>query len=547
MKWWIKWVLLAPLLLALAACGGLSGDIEARAGKVKNSFASLLKLVESERTEFANLEKDAEAWAFFAPYATRENWAASFDTAAADVKGLQKRFDTEVRPLLTADREEDEAKLAELLTALEANYKPAEESIKVVKNRMTLLKTGFEKAPEWIKQARQHMASIDAAVTALRPVIETTKKDFVDRATDIDMRFAPLSKFAADAKAQLALAEAEFGKHESGSEADYAVFADAVAFLKTSATTFAELDTDYRADLDSLYKDFTLVLRDMKVEYAVTIGRSSWYSDSDWDSTNDYLYSPAKISQADFEYLSGLGVGEGLGEQGHLASYSSSWGSWSVKSHIDAGVWNRLGLNADQAWFSGDDDSMFFIEDLEPVYFHKYAEISGTNVTEGDWEEVDEDEYGARIDDFGMSLETKPLGKFDDEAVSEATPVGIDMVGDARYGEWQQDSSGNSFWHYYGQYAFFNNLFASDNRYYRSDYDDYRRWRNDRGTTGAVYGWYGTNRSAPTWGSSGAYTTTTSTYKSSPFAANGGAKSASASLRSAGETARTRGPGEAGK
>ncbi len=544
---WMKWVLLAPLLFALAACGGLSSETEARAGKVKASFASLLKLVESERATFVNLEKDKAAWAFFEPYATREGWAASFDAAEADVKGLQKRFDTDVQPLLSADREEDEAKLAELLTALEANYKPAEESIKAVKSRMTLLKTGFEKAPEWIEAARQHMESIDAAATALRPVIAKTKKDFADRANDIDTRFAPLSKLVADANAQLALAEAEFVKHESGSEADYAVFADAVAFLETNAATFATLDTEYREDLESLYKDFTLVLRDMKVEYAVTIGRSSWDSASDWDTTKDHLYAPVNISAADYEYLSGLGAGEGAGGQGYLASYIYSWGSWSVKSYIDAGIWKRLGLDVGVAWpDNSHDESMFYIEDLEPVYYHKYAEISGTDVIEGDWEEVDEADYGARIDDFGMALETKPLGKFDDEAVTEATPVGIDMVGDTRYGEWRQDSSGNSFWHYYGQYAFFNNLFA-DNRYYRSDYDDYRRWRNERGSSGAVYGWYGSNRNAPTWGSSGAYTTTTDSYKSSPFAANGGAKSASPSLRSAGETARTRGPGEAGK
>jgi len=59
---------------------------------------------------------------------------------------------------------------------------------------------------------------------------------------------------------------------------------------------------------------------------------------------------------------------------------------------------------------------------------------------------------------------------------------GSQLVGNPQYGNWQTNSSGNSFWHWYGQYAFFSSMFRSPigygnwgrNRDY-SYYNDYGR------------------------------------------------------------------------
>lgn len=545
MKWYSK-IILLPFLLILAACG-LSSEVEKRAEQLQGSLTGLSQLLDKQQKDFVALQANKEMWAFFAPYAEREKWNADFATAGADLKGLQDRYKVEVRTLLDADKEEDEQKLVDVLTALEANLKPIETEIKAVDGRMSLLRTGYENAPQWIEKARQNLTALNVLLEKLTPVMVQTKADFPSRVADIDERSAPFKKLVADSAAQLQAAEAEYAKHQASSEADYARFADAVAFLDKAALDAAALDASYRDDLLSLYKDYTQVLRDMKVEYYVTIARASWDDSSDWNNTPDYTYAPVAVSQADFEYLSGLTDTESTGAQGDIASYYSSWGSWTVHPNIDAAVWGRFGIDPGASWTSGDDNSQFWIEDLEPRYFHKYAEVTGTKVVEGDWEEVDEEEYAQHVDDFGMAIESKVLGQFQDEAVAEAVPVGMEMVGDARYGEWQQDSTGNSFWHYYGQYAFFNSLLGNDRYYYRSDYDDYRAWRRDRTSGAGVYGWYGMNRTTPVWGSSGSYTTQTATYKGSPFGKSGGAKAVSPGLRDAGKVARSRGPGEGGK
>ncbi|MEM6831957.1 MAG: hypothetical protein AAF551_15710, partial [Bacteroidota bacterium] len=80
------------------------------------------------------------------------------------------------------------------------------------------------------------------------------------------------------------------------------------------------------------------------------------------------------------------------------------------------------------------------------------------------------------------------------------TPPGYsNYVGNPRYGSWQSNGNGGSFWAFYGQYAFMSsmfNLFAYPAR--RSYYDDWRggyygRGRSYYGPTSGGTSYYGTN------------------------------------------------------
>ncbi len=62
---------------------------------------------------------------------------------------------------------------------------------------------------------------------------------------------------------------------------------------------------------------------------------------------------------------------------------------------------------------------------------------------------------------------------------TENYPPGYQYVGNRRYGSWRTDSSGGSFWEFYGKYALFSHLLGSSRRpLYRSDYDLYRNSRS---------------------------------------------------------------------
>jgi hypothetical protein len=116
-------------------------------------------------------------------------------------------------------------------------------------------------------------------------------------------------------------------------------------------------------------------------------------------------------------------------------------------------------------------------------YFHKYKIIleknNTTKSTEDDfditttgWKEVSAITFEEHQQDLGMTVLSKKNGVLD----KKTTPAGYNnYVGNNKYGSWQRQSNGSSFWVFYGQYHFMRSMFyGSSHRYYRNDYDYYR-------------------------------------------------------------------------
>ncbi len=141
-----------------------------------------------------------------------------------------------------------------------------------------------------------------------------------------------------------------------------------------------------------------------------------------------------------------------------------------------------------------------------PEYYHKYRVVIGSknspadtaltySTFDTDWTRVDENTYRKYYDYLGMVI----LSKSEDGSIATtAYPPGYQYVGNPRYGHWRRDGSGNSFWEFYGKYAFFSSMFGLHNRpIYRNDWDNYRTYRR----AGRPY--YGYNNS---YGTNGKYT-----------------------------------------
>ncbi|MCG8604027.1 hypothetical protein MJD09_03380 [bacterium] len=138
-------------------------------------------------------------------------------------------------------------------------------------------------------------------------------------------------------------------------------------------------------------------------------------------------------------------------------------------------------------------------------YYHRYKVVYGQKAKSGDeleyqneltdWYKVDKKEYEKYANNLGMVLVSKSKdGKISDVA----QPPGYQYVGDQRYGQWRRDSGGNSFWEFYGKYAFFSHMFGMFSRpIYRNDWDNYSDYRS----RGRPY--YGNNRQ---YGTNGTHT-----------------------------------------
>ena len=84
----------------------------------------------------------------------------------------------------------------------------------------------------------------------------------------------------------------------------------------------------------------------------------------------------------------------------------------------------------------------------------------------------------------GKLARVAALSKEASSRINEADDFGAgsQLVGNPQYGNWQENSSGNSFWHWYGQYAFFSTMLGRPIMYNRwaggrdySYYNDYGR------------------------------------------------------------------------
>ena len=111
-----------------------------------------------------------------------------------------------------------------------------------------------------------------------------------------------------------------------------------------------------------------------------------------------------------------------------------------------------------------------------PTYEHQYRVVEAETSHTSDWIQVNEKYYKMNEPFLGMSIYTKKDG----QETTTATPPGYAYVGDSRYGRWQQDRHGNSFWEFYGKYALISHLMGGWYRpVYRSDYDAFRSYRNN--------------------------------------------------------------------
>jgi hypothetical protein len=120
------------------------------------------------------------------------------------------------------------------------------------------------------------------------------------------------------------------------------------------------------------------------------------------------------------------------------------------------------------------------LEDMdvqEDRYVHRYSvlrESQSNEITNSSspWQEVSQNYFRANEANLGMELASKDsTGK----VMKVAAPPGYsNYVGNNRYGQWQNSSSGN-FWVFYGQYAMMRSIFGMGHRpVYYGGYHDYR-------------------------------------------------------------------------
>lgn len=136
------------------------------------------------------------------------------------------------------------------------------------------------------------------------------------------------------------------------------------------------------------------------------------------------------------------------------------------------------------------------------TFHHQYRVIEDDgegNIDEwtSGWFEVSKNDFNKHINDMGMEIAARDSTG---TLTKAAAPPGYhNYVGNPKYGRWETNSSGGSFWAFYGQYAFMSSMFNMMTYPARRSY--YNDWRGGYYGTGRGYygpsaggrSYYGTN------------------------------------------------------
>ncbi|MDH5424731.1 MAG: hypothetical protein OEY29_07060 [Gammaproteobacteria bacterium] len=533
----------------LTACSGLSDGVVQSIENIPDQLVRHNDFIVAKKTEFDQLGSHQE-WLFFKPYLEKEGWEENFAKSKEFLAAADTLYQSKIIPIMDRDDPNEDTAARIQLRLFEIELEKSRQAALYPEQRIAFLINVRDTASVIHEKAQREFDQLIALAKKLTKRANNVSSDYAHKKDDVTEKLNVLNSLLEKASASSKQINYQFSKLSA--DIDYASFGDeAVALSKTLADT-----TDYQNKInekfDELYKSYTKILADQRIEYFVVIGRASWCEgEYCGDGTTGY-YPAVMIDEKLFEYFDSL-------QTDTIANLSSSWGRQNFKLNVPKAVWDALRIDKKWNWPRGDDYAEYWIEKIYTNTFHRYVEVVNEQMTEGEWIAVKEDDFWSQFDNLGMAILTKPYGYYEEDALKDAQPVGMATIakplmtnglatGSNQYGEWRNEN-GRSFWHYYGMYSFFNALTGRP-RYYYDDYNSYRSHRR-----GSPY--YGRANEYGTWGSS---TYDNGRYRDSDFARRNPAdiqaarsgksqrsSRAQSSIRGAGESSRSRGPAGGGK
>jgi len=452
-------------------CGKQPTEVQQRTSELSARIERVSRVVEALPGEYQRRLQSPE-FQPFAIYAERAKWEDDLAAAQVMLRGVKERFAKEVTEVNKLDRDEDAPKVLDSIVAIGNDLQAVETRGRRPQRMLQRMRTLVDAPKGQIDQAQLHAQQTDAPVREVRATYEDVVKRHAHKKADMEQRIAKLVDIQTAVKEAAITLERELAKPTPDLLA-------AVEANETSIDRFPEFERESGALVKrfrSLDRSFTRTLLDMKAAYAVTIGRSSWDETSDYGE-EDYLYAPKEVTPevaADLARTNGENIG----------------GSYAMLA----------GINVNEAMPPSHNASEFYIQDIEPRFYHRYLEVEGTERRDTDWILVDEDDFADHVNNQGMEIYSKPYGVYEDEAITIGSPMGYAFVGNPHYGRW--GGPGNSLWFWAPRYASYNRLYDGNHQYRR---DDWELWRSN---LRAGRPWYGRRREdeEERYGSGGRFT-----------------------------------------
>jgi hypothetical protein len=529
----------------LSSCGGLPDEVIENAEKIPDSLKQSKELINKKQQDNQNYLTTGEG-KFFAPYAKAENWQQFFINALLLQQKAEKINQNTIVPMIELNEDKDLLNVSSAIHMVNRHLADARVLAAKASLRKEFLLSAKKNAPQLVKKAQNNLDKINTLLSTAQQHTQKPSIDYPAKKQDINTRYKTLDQLRDNSQKSLSLAEIELAKVASN-KANYAILGDNVKNIDDTLKKLTTAVPKLKSKLDELYRSYSKTLVDMRVDYFVQLGRTSWDNYYDYPTEHTHIFT-SKVDKAVATYFDSLGE----------SAVASSRGVGNLSVRIDSRMWAALKINPHKNWSSGDDEGEYWVSNVVYKYYHKYLMSENKKQTETGWQAVNESYFWQHEKDLGLTLLSKPYAMYEEEAIKSAAPPGMEYIakpmmvngkptGKNQYGEWKQDSSGLSFWQYYLAYSFLRNTIggSSYRPYYYSDWNHYNSRDRSRGYygSGSRYGTYGSS----TYNNSRYNRSTYSRQNPGVKTATGRSKLQTASIRSSGPKNRSRGPSGGGK
>ena len=462
----LKKIIATMMVVALSACSDpLSYTAKNEFTSYKDSYISMMTQHNS-MIKYINDVKKGEDWKYVSTHWDDQQWNTQFTKLKETQKslsGVRKRLN-KIREDDDQDQEIDFRKLVkfqhELVTA-NAN------EIGSFRSRIETLIKAQKDLPEIIK-------SMETKYTLVQGLMVEFAE--LDLQAQINYEFN-IDKIKARSELVHEIFNEivdDFNNYEETLESDEPNYLLISNIYQRSAPLTNELMSEINF-FKTLENDELTILDEVKTKRMIVVGRTTWEENYyvEFPRETTHIYQPHEITEQTYK------------------QFVKITGGFKCRDE----TFKKPGF-CKTNWADGDNSAEYWIEDLYIEYWQKQTSIVNGSSSKSEWVLLNDEYdsvpearkiYHAQKAAVGMQISSKKRGYFDDEFTEEPIPVGLDRVGDKNYGEWKSDSSGKTFWHYYGQYSFFNNMVGGYGSPYYSSWDhNYYRDR-DRNR----YGYYG--------------------------------------------------------
>ncbi len=501
-------IVLTFFLIVIGCGGGISKDLKKRALQIPEQLKETKEFIGKLKKEYEQFMGTDQFKTEFMRYGgpDRENWDSNFSKASNELAEAKKVYENNIQKTLKRNKVEDQPELLKQLKRISDKMIFCQNSARNTSLRISKLQQVKGSMGDMLSDGEDKTIKIEGLHNELVLLVRENKQSFPNKKEDLDARLSWFEKANQDSSTALQIIKKEI----DSTSPDLASFADNHDLITSNLDAYTKKDQTLRKKIQELGRSYSKILRDMKLDQKPWIEevRYEWDNRFDWDTTKEVSRKKRYISINDYNNIINK-----IGEEGGIISRGSYY----------------------EVWIEG--------IDVDESYYHRYLVVEDEKRNRGDWEEVDEKFYVANEKNLNMSILTKSIGKYEEEVIKTAMPPGFDKVGDPRYGKWVEDrSTGGRQWSFFQNYLFWSMIL--NGRGYGRNYYSYNRWNDWNTNYRGRRPYYG--HGAGDFGSGGRSTMSNPNMRNSSYAKTGGFKTTGSSVRGAGKTNRSRGPG-AGK